>query len=416
MRIEGMHAPVVLLAAVLLFGPSVAEGAEHGSASQPARRSDILERRRQAKLDSLGAPTESVLESILQYIETGEVVAKLRYGYYGFYPTFGGLSTRARTVLGIRYQKDELLKNSSLKSSAAISRNVFQKYDAGFTVNRIASIPLGLEIYNRYRNYPQEEHFGLGPDSQRKHRSDFRLEDYTAALRLFLIPTPGLEIAGSTGYLRSRSGAGTNDDVPSVEERLPEGDLTGFTETIEHWLTQFSVALDLRDSPGNPRSGVFLVAEHKLYEDQNGGRYDFQFSSAEFQGYIPFLHKHRVVAFRAHVSNAEGRDEGVVPFYSLPYVGGGDTIRGFREYRFRDSKLVLANVEYRFEAFIGLDAVLFGDFGQVAGDWEEFRTSHFESAYGGGLRFNTARSVFLRFDVGHGHEGTRFYLAFSNVF
>jgi outer membrane protein assembly factor BamA len=105
-----------------------------------------------------------------------------------------------------------------------------------------------------------------------------------------------------------------------------------------------------------------------------------------------------------------------VPFQYLPYAGGSNTIRGFREFRFRGGKLMLANVEYRFEAFIGLDMALFGDLGQVARTWDSFRTSDFRWSYGGGLRFNTAQSVFLRFDIGHSEEGTRVYLKFSNVF
>ena len=73
-------------------------------------------------------------------------------------------------------------------------------------------------------------------------------------------------------------------------------------------------------------------------------------------------------------------------------------------------------VEYRFEAFIGLDVALFGDFGQVGSEWGDFRSEEFECSYGGGLRFNTAYSVFMRLDVGHGREGTRFYWKFKNVF
>ena len=123
-----------------------------------------------------------------------------------------------------------------------------------------------------------------------------------------------------------------------------------------------------------------------------------------------------MIALRLLAASAEGIDGGVPPFQLLPYTGGGQSLRGFREYRFRDSKTLLANLEYRFEAFIGLDIALFGDFGQVGLDWEDFRLSDFRYSYGGGFRFNTAQSVFMRMDIGHGKEGTRFYWKFDNVF
>jgi len=91
-------------------------------------------------------------------------------------------------------------------------------------------------------------------------------------------------------------------------------------------------------------------------------------------------------------------------------------LRGYSEYRFQDGKMILVNLEYRFEIFIGCDAALFGDLGQVGKYWENFRLSEFKYSYGGGFRFNTAQSVFLRLDLGYGKEGARMLMKFGNVF
>ena len=55
-----------------------------------------------------------------------------------------------------------------------------------------------------------------------------------------------------------------------------------------------------------------------------------------------------------------------MPFYLMPTLGGNDTLRGFRAYRFRGPHAMLLQGEYRFELWSGLDAALFYDAGKVA--------------------------------------------------
>ena len=55
-----------------------------------------------------------------------------------------------------------------------------------------------------------------------------------------------------------------------------------------------------------------------------------------------------------------------VPFYLMPTLGGNDSLRGFRDYRFRGPHALLLQGEYRFEIWSGLDGALFYDAGKVA--------------------------------------------------
>jgi hypothetical protein len=379
-------------------------------------RSQVLEEQRKAKLDVLLPPEQNILERGLLFFETSKFIDRLRYGYHGFFLQFGGLSTRSGFALGLRYQNDELIRNTSLYTSFSLSANKYQKYEAGLLARPTRRVPVALRLNVRYRNYREEEYYGLGPSSSKDKESNYRREEVDATVLVGAGPFGGLDVGVLGGYLRSRTGAGTGGDDKSVDRVFHTREIPGFSESIEFWTTGFTAALDYRDSRGNPRSGVALLMDHTLYENTAGDAYSFQATSAEFQGYLPFLHKHRVIALRAFASEAKGMRGGTVPFHLLPYVGGGDTIRGFEEYRFRDGKLLLGNLEYRFEAFIGLDVALFGDFGQVGDEWSNFKTSEFKYSYGGGLRFNTAYSVFMRLDLGYGKEGTRFFWKFENVF
>ena len=82
----------------------------------------------------------------------------------------------------------------------------------------------------------------------------------------------------------------------------------------------------------------------------------------------------------------------------------------------RLGNMLVFNAEYRWEAFEGLDLALFADTGQVAARASDIRFSHFRTAYGLGFRFNTARSVVVRMDVGFSNEGKRVFLKFNHVF
>ena len=50
----------------------------------------------------------------------------------------------------------------------------------------------------------------------------------------------------------------------------------------------------------------------------------------------------------------------------MPTLGGNDTLRGFRNYRFRGPHALLLQAEYRWELWSGLDGALFYDAGKVA--------------------------------------------------
>ena len=71
-------------------------------------------------------------------------------------------------------------------------------------------------------------------------------------------------------------------------------------------------------------------------------------------------------------------DEGagqIVPFYFQPTLGGSTSHRGFNDFRFRDDAVVNVNVEYRWEAFSGLDMALFSDWGTVASNIDQLKLS-----------------------------------------
>lgn len=152
------------------------------------------------------------------------------------------------------------------------------------------------------------------------------------------------------------------------------------------------------------------------YDDRKLGRYSFRRLDAEVQQHFPFLRKKRVISFRALVSLTDTNPGQSVPFFMMHEVGGADSLRGYREFRFRDRNLIVMNLEYLWEAFSGLDMAIFGDAGKVASRRRDIDLSDLESDVGFGFRFNSIKSVFLRIDIGFSQEGTRFFFKFGPAF
>jgi hypothetical protein len=73
---------------------------------------------------------------------------------------------------------------------------------------------LYLELYGRRRDFPQEDFFGLGPDSQVSQRSNYAQRDsfgeITAGFEKGL-----LEAGVGVGYLEVSIGEGTDTRMPS---------------------------------------------------------------------------------------------------------------------------------------------------------------------------------------------------------
>jgi outer membrane protein assembly factor BamA len=211
-------------------------------------------------------------------------------------------------------------------------------------------------------------------------------------------------------------GPGTDRLYPSTEQIFNDTNTPGLTAQPDYYQMGSFAQLDYRDEAGNPRSGGNYLLQYSYYGDRSKGLFSFRRYEAEFQQYIPFFNRRRVIAFRARSSLSDTSPGHTVPFYMMETVGGSEDLRGYREYRFRDKNLMVYNLEYRWEAFSGLDMALFGDAGKVFTRRSDFDLSHLEADYGIGLRFNQEKAVFLRIDVGKSHEGVRFFFKFGHVF
>ena len=106
----------------------------------------------------------------------------------------------------------------------------------------------------------------------------------------------------------------------------------------------------------------------------------------------------------ARTSHAVGQNGGTVPFHLMETVGGANSVRGFREYRFRDTRNLFLNVEYRWEVWNYVDFAFFYDAGKVFSDPDDLDFNNLKSAYGFGIRGHSPDGMVLRFDFARSNE------------
>ena len=165
----------------------------------------------------------------------------------------------------------------------------------------------------------------------------------------------------------------------SLEEQFDPATIPWFDSRTDYLHYGATVELDLRDTTV-PEAGVVLRGEVAVYDDRDLDRFDFNRVAVE------------------------------VPFYLMETLGGGSTIRGFREYRFRDARTLLMSAEYRWELWTYLDFALFADAGKVFSESSDLDLHDLETAVGFGLRGHGPGGTVIRFDLARSREAIKVHI------
>lgn len=399
-----------LIACVVVSVPGAAQE------QQPDTRAELLAKIREQKAQNLQPARPKGVERALLYIEEHRIIQRLTIAD-GWYPRIGGLTTGGGFAGGAGYRKHVLGDHLLLNASGAISTKAYKEVVADASLPSLLDGWLEVGTNVRWRDFPQEDFFGIGNGSARDARTNYAFESLTASGRVALKPVPWLRVGSEVGYLSPEISQGTDPRFPSIEALFDDEEAPGLAGQPSFLFTNAFVVVDYRDQPGNPRSGGLWRATYGAWNDRELNQYDFGRFDAEAAHFFPIFDKKRVFAVRLGVSYVNNDPGNRVPFYFLPYIGGSDTVRGFKEFRFRDENAVFLNAEYRWEAFAGLDMALFFDMGEVRDDWQDIDFNDAKTSYGLGFRFNTYKNVFMRLDIGAGgREGTQIFFKFGPAF
>jgi hypothetical protein len=411
----------------------------HTETDEPETRAERWQALRARKGEHLAPRQPGWLERTLLKIEKAERPSLLDFNVAHVYPRVQNISRGSWPAAGLRlWRPGTDGMPLDVEASAFYSVRRYELYDlqVGRIPHKGRAFPArsvrGDDVYEmgdvrvtgprftgyaslRYLHEPQTSYYGLGPDSP-PLLTKYLYQHATYEGIAGFTPSPRFTVRVRAGLKQVFIGPGQDDDAPTTQAVFDDTTAPGLAQQPDffHWAA--AVLLDGRDEPGRPHRGAVLALGWDGYDDRKSSSYKFDRLTADGRAFIPLGSPQRVLALRARVSADHPAAGSVVPFYFQETVGGGHNLRAFHTNRFRGSKLVLGQAEYRWEAWPALELALFADAGRVFDAGEDLSLSGLEHDWGFGLRLKTSEATLLHFDTAFGREGTRAVLRLASSF
>jgi Omp85 superfamily domain len=291
----------------------------------------------------------------------------------------------------------------------------YKRAEAEFTAPHLFHRRGSLTLLGGWREATQVAFYGLGNDSPSEERFNYGFQQPRASGLLEVRPTRRfLMLRGGFEFTKwdFQQGEGTS---PSVGSRFTPADLPGLDAEVTYRHFEATGGFDWRVSSGYARrGGSYTVTLHDYRDsDKNFG---FRQLDYDLIQHLPILREAWVLSFHALASTTDTKDGQRIPFFMLPYLGSGSTLRGFPSFRFRDRNALLLQGEWRIMVNRFLDTAFFYDAGKVAAHTSDLDFDDLHTNYGFGVRFHGPFNTPLRVEVANSREGLRLVFASSPVF
>jgi hemolysin activation/secretion protein len=221
-------------------------------------------------------------------------------------------------------------------------------------------------------------------------------------------------LGGGVEYSKWDQRAGKGSDR-SVEQVYTPAALPGLGASPTYVQPHATVAVDWRPAAGYARRGGYYGATVRNYMDQDG---PFSFRQVDYEAiqHVPVLRDAWVLSLRGRVQSTFTEGNNQVPFFMLPALGNGSTLRAYSSWRFRDRHSLLLSAEWRVLVNSFVDTAVFYDAGKVTNRRGDLNLDGLKSNYGIGFRLHGPGATPLRIDLARGNEGLALIFSASPVF
>lgn len=384
---------------------------------QVLTRAQEIETTRDVKQASLGLEEPDSGEKRFVALVRNPLFEAIFGQHDGFTVGLGGMAAGAGFAAGPNWKRTELLDGKL--NFYALARGSSNRSYVGSALASFTGLLDGfaqVDVSALHQNYSQLPYYGPGPDSRKTGRSAYRLEETRVTIQPALRPTRQLSVGAIGGFHAFNAGPGASDDFISTDAQFTPAQTPGIDRQGSFWKSGVFAAYDHRRGGTQPLEGTRVEAEYSRLSDRDLSAFSHGRLELDLEHYIPFFNDRRVIALHGHTTLTDARAGQSVPFYLQPWVGGPDTLRGFRPFRFRDANSFFLNGEYRWETSLGLDMALFADGGKVFPDWNQLNFNDFEGSFGLGFRGKMVQDLVMRLDIGVSREGAMVWLRFDNIF
>ena len=333
----------------------------------------------------------------------------------GVYPVFGSIYPGGGFTLGAGYRKYTGY-STFVDVHGMYSLEHYKLFEAGVGSTQHAGGRLDLAARIGWRDATQIGFYGLGMSSSRSDRANFRVNHTYAEGEIVVRPARWLALTGLGGYDDYREPL-PQGRHPSIHDAYTavSAPLLGSEPAYVKAQGAASLLWGMA-SPGYSRTGGRYRLAYQAFSQARGGDGAFGLVRSEIVQHVPILRETWVLSLRARTDSVNsGNDD--VPYFLLPSLGGGSTLRGYSTGRFRDRHAMLLTAEWRWiPNRLGLDMALFADAGQVAPRFGDLDFDDLKMDYGIGARFHAPGVTILRLELARGDDGWRTVVATSAPF
>lgn len=321
----------------------------------------------------------------------------------GFYPYFGSVYSGGGFTLGAGFRQyfgDRT--HWDVKGLYSLKSYKFLEFSTDSWGHAHGKVNLHGRV--GWRDATQVSYYGLGMDTVTDDRSTFRLKQGYVGGNVDLRPAKFAVFGAGATYEDYSMGSGQGN-VPSIEEIFTPATAPGLGVSPKYLHTTASGGLDSRSpGAGYARRGSLVEVRYHNYADQDK-TYSFDRADGEIAQHIPILRENWVISLHGLVQTTLN-DNDQVPYFLLPSLGSGSTLRAYPSWRFRDRHSLLMSGEFRWiPNRLAIDMALFYDTGKVAPRWDDLSLKGLKSDVGIGIRFHGPVATPLRIELAKGSEG-----------
>jgi hypothetical protein len=362
-------------------------------------RAEAIAQEQAAKQQALSPPQPNSAERFIERLEDWGIITGTPHG---FYPWFGSVYPGGGLAVGAGV-RETFGDDGAVNVIGGYSLATFSRADATVTLPSFAANRARLTLIGQYVNAPDVRFFGIGNDAQREDLTRFGYSPKRGGARLDIEAGRYFELGGGADYISVDTSEGKTD--PSIEQLFTPAEVPGLELSRYKYLRSTAHAtVDWRKPLGYSGRGGLYRLQFDDYREQDNDIYSFQSVEAEVLQLIPILRANWVIALRGLATVTDIEDPSRVPYFMLPSLGGGSTLRGYPDFRFRDRNRLLMNAELRWTPARFLDMALFYDTGKVASRREDLDFDGLKESYGIGMRLIGMQGYAFRIEVAHSRE------------
>ncbi len=392
--------------AILLVTAGVA-GAR-AQAPEPATRTAAIEAAQAERATQLHPYVPNKAEKYLDYAETVLTTGMRWHPYFENAYSGGGFTVGAgyRRFLG---------SYNNVDFRGSITPSGYKRLESEFLAPRLFRRQAMFSAIGGWREATQVGFYGIGNSTTQQNRANYRFTQPYGVGTLTVRPAERVVVLrGSVEASRWTQSPGSGDE-PSVEDIYTPQSLSGLGAQVTYLHSQGTVGLDSRPSAGYARRGGFYGVTFHDFTDPDQ-RFGFKQIDYEAIQHVPLVREAWVLSFRAAVSTTGIKGSQEIPFFMLPAVGGGSSLRAYSSWRFRDRNAMELQAEWRVMVNRFFDLAAFYDTGKVTAHSRDLNFDALKDDYGVGLRFHGPLATPLRIDFAQGSEGFHIVWAASAVF